>query len=153
MDDQLPVYRVRPLSAYVGDATAATRFAMTLIAVFAVVALILASVGLYGVISFAVRQRTREIGIRMALGAGKESILRLVLGQGMLVILTGVGLGVLASMWLTRVIASLLFGVSPTDPVTFGAIAGLLVVVALSACYVPARKAARVDPMTTLRLE
>jgi putative ABC transport system permease protein len=153
MDGQLPVYRVRPLSAYVDDAMAATRFAMTLIAVFAAVALVLASVGLYGVIAFAVRQRTREIGIRMALGAGKESILRMVLGQGMIVILTGVGLGVLAAMWLTRVIASLLFGVSPTDPVTFSAIAGLLVIVALTACYLPARKAARVDPMATLRLE
>ena len=132
---------------------AETRFATVLISVFAAVALVLAAVGLFGVVAYAVRQRTREIGIRVALGAEKGSILRLVVGRGLGLVATGVVLGLLAAFALTRTLASLLYGVGPRDPATFAAIPLLLAVIALAASWLPARRAAALDPMRTLRVE
>jgi putative ABC transport system permease protein len=149
----LPLYNVRTLKEAFSLALANTRFTMILIAVFAGVALILAMVGLYGVIAYTVRQRTREIGIRMALGARQGSILRMVVGRGLGLILAGVALGILAAYPLTRTVQSLLFGVTPGDPLTYALLASLLVVVALVACYLPARRAARLNPMESLRAE
>jgi len=129
------------------------RFSMLLMALFAGVALVLASVGIYGVVSYAVTQRAREFGVRMALGAGRRDILRLVLGQGMVLTLLGLGLGLAGSLAATRFLASLLFGVTPTDPFTFVGVSALLAGVTLAACYLPARRATRVDPMIALRCE
>jgi putative ABC transport system permease protein len=129
------------------------RFNLVLFASFAVVALILASVGLYGLISFMTAQRTREIGIRMAFGAGRRDLLKLVLGHGMTLTLAGVIIGLLASLALTRLMESLLFHVSRTDPVTFVVIGLVLVIIPLVACYVPARRAMKVDPILALRCE
>ena len=152
-DPDIPASTVRPLGDYVSEALAPTRFAMILIWVFAGVALFLSAVGLYGVISYSVRQRTHEIGVRMALGAERPRILRLVLGQGLT--LTGAGLlvGLAGAAGLARLISSLLFGVSATDPVTYGLIALLLAAVAILACYVPAARATRVDPLLALRAD
>jgi putative ABC transport system permease protein len=147
------IYNTRTLDEMIGKTVAPRRFNMMLLAVFAVIALVMAATGIFGVMSFAVAQRTREIGIRLALGAQRRDILRLVVGQGMLLALVGIGAGLTASFGLTRLISSLLFGVSASDPLTFLGVAALLVAVMLLACYLPARRAAKVDPMVALRYE
>ncbi len=153
IDPDLPVTQVAALDTLIGTSLAARRFVAYLLAGFAGVALVLAAVGVYGVVSYAVGRRTREIGIRMALGAGRGDLLRDVMGQGLALAAVGIGAGLLAAALLTRVLASLLFGVAPTDPITFAAVASLLAAAALGACYVPARRATRVDPMEALRSE
>jgi ABC-type antimicrobial peptide transport system permease subunit len=129
------------------------KFTMTLLTIFAGLAVTLAAIGLYGVMSYSVSQRTREIGIRMALGAQRAEVLKLIVKQGMTVTAIGVLLGIVASLGLTRLIANLLFGVSATDFATFLALSGVLLSVALLACWLPARRASGVDPMVALRAE
>jgi putative ABC transport system permease protein len=147
------VFNVRTMDQIVSQSVAARRFSMMLLSVFAIVALVLASIGIYGMMSYSVAQRTREIGLRMTLGAQRGNVLRLVIGQGMKLALVGVGLGLVASLALTQTMKNLLFGVSPTDPLTFAGIALLLALVALLACWVPARRATKVDPIVALRYE
>jgi predicted permease len=147
------VFNVRTMDQIVAQSVAARRFSMLLLTVFAVVALVLASIGLYGMMSYAVAQRTREIGVRMALGAQSSSVLKLVVGQGMKLAFAGVAVGLVTSIALTGTIKSLLFGVSATDPLTFAAITLLLAAVALLACWIPARRAMKVDPVIALRNE
>jgi putative ABC transport system permease protein len=147
----LPVYDVRTLSSRVSDATAQARFCALLLAAFAIAALALATIGIYGVISFAVAQRTREIGIRVALGADRGAVLRLIVGQGASVAVVGLALGVAASLIATRVLGALLFDVTPTDPLTLITVVALLAAAALVACWIPARRAARLQPATALR--
>jgi putative ABC transport system permease protein len=153
IDPDQPVSDVRTMSEVINRSVWQPRLYAILFGVFAAVALILASVGIYGVMSYAVTQRRNEIGIRMALGAQRRDVVKLVIVQGMAPALIGVALGIGASFTVTRVLSSLLFGVSATDPMTFAAIPLLLVSVALLACYIPARRATRVDPMVALRYE
>jgi predicted permease len=151
-----PVYDVRTMQHIVSESMSPQRLPMILLSVFATLALLLASVGLYGVISYAVTQRTREIGIRMALGAEKKDVFRLVVGGGLGLAITGVAIGGIAALILTRVLPSfshLLYGVRATDPLTFAAVSAMLIVVALLACYIPARRALKVDPLISLRYE
>ncbi len=129
------------------------KFTMLLLSIFAGAALLLAAIGLYGVISYSVAQRTRELGIRVALGAQRSDVLRLILRQGMTLVAAGVIFGIAASLGLTRLMATLLYGISATDPITFFALSMTLLFVAFLACFVPARRATRVDPMVALRYE
>jgi len=150
-----PVNEIGPLEQRLSNSRAVTgrRFQMLLFGAFSAVALVIATVGIYGVISYAVSQRAPEIGIRMALGAQAGGVLRMVIWSGMRLALIGVALGLAVALALTRVMRTLLFNVSATDPATFGSIALLLLGVALTACYIPARRATKVDPLTALRHE
>jgi predicted permease len=147
------LFGVQTMEQIISDSLAAHRFSMILLGTFASLALLLASIGIYGLISYTVGQRLNEMGIRMALGAGPQDILRLILGGGGKLALAGIGLGLVAAFGLTRFMASLLYGISTSDPLTFVAVAIALLLVALVACYVPARRATRVDPMIALRYE
>jgi ABC-type antimicrobial peptide transport system permease subunit len=151
IDSRELVYNVQTMNQVVSNSFAARRLSMLLLAVFASLALVLACVGIYGVISYLVGQRTHEIGVRVALGAQQSDVLKLVLGHGAKMALLGVAVGLLAALALTRLMSNQLFGVSPHDPLTFAAVATLLMFVALAACYLPARRATRVDPIIALR--
>lgn len=152
-DPQLPITKVHTMSEVAAESFSARSFNMFLLAMFAMLALILAAVGIYGVMSYAVTQRTQEIGIRMALGARAIDVLKLVLRNGLTLTLIGIVIGVGGSVAFTRLLATLLFGVAPTDTVTFAVVSGLLIVVAVLACYLPARRATKVDPLVALRYE
>jgi predicted permease len=153
VDADLPLYHLRSMTERVDESLARRRFSMLLLTIFAGFALVLATVGIYGVLAFLVRQSTRDIGIRMSLGATQSGILRLIVGRGLAIAVSGVGIGLVGALLLTRFLESILFNVRATDPLTFGGIAVLLICVALAASYVPARRAARIDPMVTLRNE
>ena len=153
VDPKQPVYRLETAARMLDESLAESRFYLLLMTVFAGSAMLLAAIGLYGVLAFLVTQRTREIGVRMALGAQSRDVMRLVLGQGMRLTLGGLALGLVAALALTRLLKAMLFGVSATDPLTFAIIALLLPAVALLACYLPARRATRVDPLDALRCE
>ncbi len=151
LDHDLPMYRVLTMEQRVDESLARRRFSTLLLGLFACLALALATIGIYGVMAYLVSQGTREIGIRMALGATQRGILGLVVRQGMVLALSGVAIGLIAAFALTRLMRSLLFGVNSADPITFAAIALLLALVALIASYIPAHRAARIDPMISLR--
>jgi putative ABC transport system permease protein len=153
LDPNLPLFTIRTLNETVQMNLARQRFAMQLLGAFAVLALALAAIGLYGVLSYSVSQRTREIGLRMALGATVGEVLKLVVAQGMRLVGAGVAIGLLTALALTRLMTNLLFGVTATDPLTFAGVALLLALVALVACFIPARRAAKTDPMIALRTE
>jgi predicted permease len=153
VDKDQPVYEIATLEQLLSKSIAKPRFYTTLLGSFALLALILGAVGTYGVMSFSVNQRQHEIGIRLALGAGRGDILKLVIGRGLRLALAGVAIGLGGALALTRLMSSLLFGISPTDPVTFVVISLVLIGVSLGACFVPARRATRVDPMVALRYE
>jgi predicted permease len=153
LDPGVPLTGVRTMDTILANSISSRRFTTLLLVAFAVAALLLASVGLYGVIAYAVSQRTHEFGIRMALGAQKSDVLRLVVGQGMVMVLAGVGIGIAGALILTRFLSSLLYGVKATDPLTFVVVPVLLTSVALLACFIPARRATKVDPMMALRHE
>ena len=153
LDPELPLSKVATLTTLVDDSLSQPRFAMLLLACFGVLALLLASIGMYGVISYSVLQRTQEIGIRLALGAERSNVFRMVLGQGARLAAVGITIGLLAAVGITRIMSGFLYGVQSTDPFTFAAVSLFLLATALLACYLPARSAMRVDPMVALRYE
>jgi len=153
VDGNLPLASVYTLNYLYTRSMARASFALVMLGIAGAMALLLGTVGLYGVIAYSVSQRTREIGIRVALGAQRGDVMSLVLGEGMLVILTGLAIGLVGSLGLTRYLSSLLVGVSATDPLTFAGVAILLASVALAACYLPARRAVLIDPLLALRYE
>jgi putative ABC transport system permease protein len=152
LDPDLPVTAV-PMEEFLGTALLPQRVAATLLGIFGLLGLALAAVGLYGVMAYTVSQRTREIGIRMALGARADDVRRMVVRQGMTLTLVGLGVGLVLALAATRLVSSLLFGISATDPLTFAAVVLILAAVASVASYVPARRATRVDPLAALRYE
>jgi ABC-type antimicrobial peptide transport system permease subunit len=153
MDAGLPIIQLRTMDGVFADSVSRQRFLSQLLAIFAGVALLLAAIGTYGVLSYLVTERRREIGIRVALGASSSGIVRLVLRQGLGLTVGGILLGVLGALALARVTRSLLFGVSPTDPTTYFLVAGVILGIALLACLVPAQRAMRVDPLVAIRDE
>jgi putative ABC transport system permease protein len=153
MDKDQPMAKIRTMDQLVANSVAGSRFMMFLLSAFAGLALVLACIGIYGVMAYSVVQRTQEIGIRMALGAQKNDVLRMVVGQGFRLTLPGTFMGIAGAIALTRFLSSLLYGVTPTDPPTFVAVSLLLTAVALLACYIPARRATRVDPVVALKYE
>ncbi|MGB7923252.1 MAG: ABC transporter permease [Pyrinomonadaceae bacterium] len=153
VDPDLPVYAIRTMDEVMAKAVSQRRFSMVLLGVFAFIALALSAVGIYGVMAYSVSQRTHEIGVRMALGAQPRDVLRMVITQGLTLIFAGMAVGLVGAFIVTRFLSGLLFNVSPRDPLTFAAITLLLAIVALLACYVPARRATKVDPMVALRYE
>jgi putative ABC transport system permease protein len=153
LDPEIPVTDVMSMEDYIGTTLTQQQMSMLLLAAFAGLALVLASVGIYSVLSFAVRRRVQEIGIRMALGAQRTDVLKMILKQGTMLAAIGIAIGGLAALALTQLMKSQLFGIGASDPLTFFAVALLLMVVAIVACYVPARRAMRIDPMTALRYE
>lgn len=153
LDPEVPVSNVRTMEQVLSDSVARSRFGALLLTIFAGVALLIAAIGIYGVVAYSVAQRTQEIGVRMALGATARDVLRLVLGGGVRLAAAGVTVGLFTAILLSRFVESLLFEVSPTDPATLAGLAIALGAVAMLACYVPARRAARVDPNEALRCE
>jgi ABC-type antimicrobial peptide transport system permease subunit len=153
MSSQQVIYGDQTMESIIAESIAERRFAMILLGAFAVLALGLATIGIYGVIAYVVGQRTQEIGIRMALGAQRRDVLGLILWQGTRLALGGVAIGTAAAFALTRLMSRLLYGVAATDPLTFALLAAILTLVAVAACYLPARRATRVDPVAALRWE
>jgi putative ABC transport system permease protein len=153
MDSNIPIFDVKTMDQRLSESLARRRFAMLARGVFAGLALLLAIIGIYGVISYSVAQRTTELGIRLALGASQVDVLRLVLSAGFRLALTGIAFGIVLSFAVTRFLSSLLFGVRATDVFTFSALSILLIAVSLLACYLPARRATKVDPLVALRYE
>jgi ABC-type antimicrobial peptide transport system permease subunit len=156
MDPDLPLYDIKTMDEYLSATLATPRFQAMLLEAFAGLALLLTAVGLYGVISYAVAQRTHEIGVRITLGAPRSSVVQMVLKSGLQLTAVGIVLGIVLSLMVARLatsFSSLLFGIKPTDTVTFAAVIGMVVVVSLLACYIPAYRASKVDPMIALRYE
>jgi putative ABC transport system permease protein len=153
LDPQLAVAQVQTMDQVISKSTTPRRFSLFLLGGFASLALILSAIGIYGVIAYSVVRRVHEMGIRIALGAQRRDVLRLVIGQGMLLLAIGMIIGILGALVLTRALASFLYGVRPTDPLTFAAVVAILAGVAFLACYIPARRATRVDPMIAVRYE
>jgi putative ABC transport system permease protein len=153
VDKDQPVFLIRTMRQLVSDSISEWRFQMVLLGIFGALALILAAIGIYGVMSYAVTQRTHEMGVRIALGAHRRDILKLVVGQALRWLLAGVAIGLTGAFALTRVMSSLLYEVTPTDPVTFVGVSLVLAGIAVLASYLPAQKATRVDPMVALRCE
>jgi ABC-type antimicrobial peptide transport system permease subunit len=153
IDREIPVFSVQPMQSYVEHATEQSRLNMTLLTLFGALAVVLASLGIYGVLSYLVGRRTLEIGIRLALGATAADVLQLIVGHGLMLTALGIAIGLAASWAITRSLSGLLFGVSPHDPMTFAVITAILAAVACAASYLPGRRATRVDPLVTLRYE
>jgi putative ABC transport system permease protein len=153
VDKDQPITDVQPLTQYMADSIASRKFSTLLLAIFSGLTLLLAAIGIYGVMSYTVSLRIPELGVRMALGAQRGDVFRLVVGHGLALAVIGVAAGLAGSFIVTRFMATLLFGVTPTDPATFACVALLLAVVALVASYIPARRAMRVDPVVALRHE
>jgi len=153
IDAELPMANVRTMTDWIANNAAQPRLNSTLLEIFSLVALVIAAIGIYGVLSYSVNQRTREIGVRMALGSQRSDVVKLIAREGLIIALAGIGAGLLAAFAVSRVMASLLYGISANDITTFAAVAAMLLVVAAAACYVPALRATRIDPIVALRYE